>query len=121
MELDEYQKKAMTTCVPSSENACYMLFGLTEEVGELCGKVSKAIRKEWVSVENNHIQRIIGDSGTIDEFREQIKAEAGDVLWMLAGLCQQFGWSLEEVAQYNLDKLASRQKRGVIIGNGDNR
>ena len=31
------------------------------------------------------------------------------------------GWDLEDVAQGNLDKLASRQQRGVIDGNGDNR
>jgi hypothetical protein len=31
------------------------------------------------------------------------------------------GWDLEDVAQGNLDKLASRKQRGVIDGNGDNR
>jgi hypothetical protein len=31
------------------------------------------------------------------------------------------GWSLEDVAQMNLDKLASRKERNVIDGNGDNR
>lgn len=30
-------------------------------------------------------------------------------------------WTLEDVAQANLDKLASRQQRGVIDGNGDHR
>ena len=32
-----------------------------------------------------------------------------------------FGFTLEEVMQQNLDKLASRRERGVIDGNGDNR
>nr|CAI9751227.1 hypothetical protein WMHIBSEC_WMHIBSEC_CDS_0051 [Caudoviricetes sp.]CAI9751786.1 hypothetical protein AZFZUZMX_AZFZUZMX_CDS_0051 [Caudoviricetes sp.] len=31
------------------------------------------------------------------------------------------GWKLEDVAKLNLEKLASRQQRGVIDGNGDNR
>lgn len=31
------------------------------------------------------------------------------------------GWNLEDVAQGNLDKLASRKARGVIDGSGDNR
>ena len=38
-----------------------------------------------------------------------------------AGLCRVMGWTLEEVCQANLDKLASRKGRGVIDGNGDNR
>jgi hypothetical protein len=31
------------------------------------------------------------------------------------------GWSLEEVAEQNLKKLASRKSRNVIDGNGDKR
>jgi hypothetical protein len=31
------------------------------------------------------------------------------------------GWSLEDVAKSNLEKLASRKQRGVIDGEGDNR
>jgi hypothetical protein len=29
------------------------------------------------------------------------------------------GWSLEEVAQQNLEKLAARKQAGTIDGNGD--
>lgn len=47
--------------------------------------------------------------------------EAGDILWQLAGLCDTFGWTLEQVAEANLTKLASRKERGVIDGNGDYR
>ena len=37
MELNEYQKKAMTTCMESSNNPLYMLFMLGEEVGNTQG------------------------------------------------------------------------------------
>lgn len=50
-----------------------------------------------------------------------MQLEAGDILWQLAGLCSVMGWDLEQIALMNLEKLASRQKRGVIDGNGDNR
>ena len=55
------------------------------------------------------------------EWDEELKKEAGDILWQLSGLCEVMGWSLEEVAQQNLDKLASRKQRNVIDGSGDNR
>ena len=56
-----------------------------------------------------------------EELNAEPKKEAGDILWQLSGLCHVMGWELEDVAQGNLDKLASRQERGVIDGNGDNR
>ena len=35
MELNEYQKQAMTTCTESSRNFSYMMLNLVGEVGEL--------------------------------------------------------------------------------------
>ena len=45
MQLNEYQEKAMQTCMPSCDNVSYMLLNLQAEVGELSGKIAKAIRK----------------------------------------------------------------------------
>lgn len=130
MELNEYQKQAMTTCTESSKNPLYMLFNLQGEVGELSGKIAKLIRKDKVSF--NIGVELINDGGgikrhsttnyaaTADEMAD-LRKEAGDVLWQLSGLCTVMGWSLAEVAQENLDKLASRKERGVIVGDGDNR
>ena len=42
-----------------------------------------------------------------------------DILWQLAGLCKTFGWTLEDVAQGNLDKLAARKAEGTIISHTD--
>ncbi len=56
-----------------------------------------------------------------EELLQHLKLEAGDILWQLSGLCSTFGWSLQDIAQMNLDKLASRQQRGKIIGDGDDR
>ena len=113
MTLEEYQKQAMTTCMASSENFSYMFLNLVGEVGEFASKVAKAIRKEQVSVEYNHI-------GGMSQ-NEELQKEAGDILWQLSGLCTVMGWNLEDIAQQNLDKLASRQQRNVIDGSGDNR
>jgi NTP pyrophosphatase (non-canonical NTP hydrolase) len=47
--------------------------------------------------------------------------ELGDVLWYCAGLAEELGYTLQEIAQMNILKLQSRQRRGVIQGNGDER
>jgi NTP pyrophosphatase (non-canonical NTP hydrolase) len=120
LTLNQYQERAMTTCMGTSDNMCYMLMGLCEEVGELQGKFSKAVRKGLL--EANHHNQFVpteGNRGKLDELREAIKAEAGDVAWMFAGFCKVMGWSLEEVCQGNLDKLAARKAIGTIDGNGD--
>lgn len=52
---------------------------------------------------------------------EELMYEVGDIMWFCAGLARQFGWSLENVCWANLNKLSSRQERGVIEGDGDNR
>lgn len=45
MTLNEYQQKAMSTCMESCENDAYMLLNLVAEVGEYAGKMAKLIRK----------------------------------------------------------------------------
>lgn len=128
MELGEYQNRAMTTCTESSNNFSYMMLNLVGEVGEFSSKVAKAIRKREIEIGGEDAQ--FGDSPNIhyytenaDEFaiEQELMKEAGDVLWQLSGLCSVMGWDLEEIAQMNLDKLASRKERNVIVGDGDNR
>ena len=130
MELNKYQEQAMTTCMPSSENFSYMFFNLVGEVGEFASKVAKAIRKEQCSIglEPHIAEQFDCDGDTAndlwqfcgeEERLEELKKEAGDVLWQLSGLCTVMGWSLEDVAQTNLDKLAARKAVGTIDGNGD--
>ena len=121
MTLNEYQEKAMTTCMPSSENFSYMFLNLVGEVGEFASKVAKHIRKGHYSIMDSNI----ANGNNIDDLQDcesalnELKKEAGDVLWQLSGLCTIMGWSLEDVAQMNLDKLSARKEAGTIDGNGD--
>lgn len=129
MDLNEYQKKAMTTCLPTCNNLVYMGFNLAGELGELLGKLAKAVRKDKLSF----YQAVNGDDQPITNYNldewynlsqeefDEIRKEAGDCLWQIAGVCHVLGFKLNDVAQDNLDKLASRKERGVIDGNGDNR
>lgn len=121
MTLNEYQKKAMTTCMETSANPLYMLFMLGEEIGELQGKFSKAIRKGWITFYENKIKvnRLTVEEDEFNEWLDLVKKEVGDCLWGIAGITSQMDWSLEDVGVGNLDKLAARKAVGTIDGNGD--
>ena len=109
MELNEYQKKALTTVVYNQKyKIMYPALGLGEEAGEVMGKV-----KKWLRGDDG------ADGAMSAERKEALKAELGDVLWYLAVLANDLGLRLEEVAQSNVDKLQSRKERGTIKGDGD--
>lgn len=109
MNLSDYQHLSRRTAqYPSIGHAViYPALGLTNEAGEVAGKIKKIFRDK---------AGVIGEAD-----REALKAELGDVLWYLAQVCTELDLSLEDVAQHNLDKLASRQARGAIGGEGDER
>ena len=122
MELNEYQNKAMATCLPTCDNVSYMLMNLVGEVGELASKIAKDIRKGNVVI-GGSVNNLIPEMPVDKWFdrQEEYKKEAGDILWQLAGFCHTMGWTLEEVGKQNLEKLADRKRRDKIDGDGDNR
>ncbi len=103
MTFNQYQDRAIKTAVPKAKNVTYMVLGLANEAGEVAGKLKKILR---------------GDSG---ELKHALLDELGDVLWYVAGVATQFGIDLEVIAQRNIEKLESRQQRGKIQGDGDER
>lgn len=108
MTLDEYQKHALETAIyPENRRIIYPTLGLTGEAGEVADKVKKVIRD--------------GGEEFTPEKRLEIMKEIGDVLWYCATLSHDLGYSLDEVAQANVDKLRSRMERHRIEGSGDNR
>lgn len=127
MEIFEYQNRAMATCMPSCDNISYMLLNLVSEVGELAGKIAKPIRKEEMMIVKNHLFAVENwvmqpmESGNESDTKTELEKELGDILWQVAGIASVMGWNLEDVARLNLEKLADRQKRNVIAGDGDNR
>lgn len=109
LTFEEYQKAISTTAIYPNvgNNYIYPLLGLCGETGEIAEKFKKLIR------DNN---------GEItDEFKASIKKEMGDVLWYQNALAKELGFSLNDVAQTNIDKLLSRKKKGTLQGSGDDR
>lgn len=122
--MNGYQEAAMRTCMRTCDNFSYMMLNLVGEVGELASKVAKDIRRGGVEIGSTRLENDIIPRMPQDEWwdrQDEYMAEAGDILWQLSGLCKVMGWSLEDVARANLEKLASRKQRGVIDGEGDNR
>ena len=113
MNLNEYQMAAKVSDRFTEVNNLMSpgmmekVLGLTGEAGEVADKVKKVIRD---------------DEGKIsEEKKEQIAKELGDVLWYVASIARYLGYSLEDVAKMNIEKLQSRMERGVLSGSGDDR
>ena len=103
MNFNEYQDKA--EAFASYDNVFYPYASLMVETAELVDIFVKPLLR--------------GDVKTI--VREDVIAEAGDVLWNLAVLLKKNNIELEEVAIYNIEKLTGRLERGTIRGDGDKR
>ena len=121
LTLNEYQEKAMVTCLPSCRNEVYAINGLQAEVGEIADKVAKWVRKGICRIDNNHLVWNTSDEALVAEYRKELALEVGDVKWFVSLLSLLLGYTENEIGQMNLDKLRDRASRNVIIGNGDNR
>ena len=108
MELSEYQRLSRRTAeYPRGAWLAYPALGLAGEAGEVAEHAKKAIRD---------------DDGSVSETRRAaISKELGDVLWYVAQIATELDLELDQIAQENLDKLLSRQRRGVLSGSGDER
>lgn len=116
MDLDYYQKSALLTLMKGNE--AHLTYGLAAEVGEILSLMQKAYRSDpryWTDEPN----LFFGDYTPL--FKEKIFAELGDVLWYLACLANYHGFSLNSIAEHNLDKLGKRKQENKIQGDGDNR
>ena len=109
MEFADYQEKARGTAAYPviGHGVIYPTLGLTNEAGEVSGKIKKIFRDKE------------GEIGDAD--RAALAAELGDVLWYLAQVATELGLSLDEIATKNIAKLQDRRARGKIRGDGDDR
>lgn len=117
----EFQEKAHGFA-SYGENPMYPALGLAEEAGEVCGKIAKFIRKhEGIDPFTTLKEFRHALEEPNDKFVDDMVKELGDVLWMTAELASVIGVSLDEIMARNIDKLEDRRRRGVIVGDGDNR
>ena len=107
--MNYYQKEAVKTAIyPYKYKVTYPALGLAGEAGEIANKVKKFIRDGY-------------DVEQFEQKKIELAAEIGDVLWYCAALSRDIGFDLQHVAQYNINKLQDRARRGKIGGDGDER
>lgn len=110
MTFDEYQKQALTTLISHPDplmDKTIMVLGIAGESSEIAEKWKKLVAYREGKI-------------TEEDVRE-ISKEIGDVLWYLSVFASLLNVSLDDIAQANAAKLASRKSRGVQKGSGDNR
>ena len=106
--LDEFQRFAVETDrsgLKGERRLQFLLLGLFGEVGSLLSELKKKQR----------------DRNSYFAYERSAQEETGDVLWYLAQVATEAGFTLKDAAQANLDKLADRNARGVLQGSGDKR
>ncbi len=109
MEFKKYQEESRKTVIHQdwTHALTYFTLGLNGEAGEVAEKIKKVLRD---------------NEGVVSEEKKvEIEKELGDVLWYLSQITTELGLDLNNVAERNLEKLFSRQKRDKLSGDGDNR
>jgi NTP pyrophosphatase (non-canonical NTP hydrolase) len=101
MNFQEYQQEASATALYPKrlENLEYPTLGLAGEAGEVANIVKK-IQRDHGGVIN-------------DEIRGKLKDELGDVLWYISACADELGLTLDEIAAFNVNKLAKRHNRAA--------
>ena len=92
----EYQLLASRTInkeLTRNEQEMHALHGLVGEVGELHSLYQKMYQGH--ELDKHHAM-----------------SELSDMLWFIAEYCTAMGWNLDDVMQYNIDKLIARYPDG---------
>jgi NTP pyrophosphatase (non-canonical NTP hydrolase) len=98
MEFNEYQRRCADSDRSPGKDWYYGL-GLTGESGEVVELIKKANRTgEWrIPVEGKRLDSML--------------LELGDVLWYIARLGDVYGFTLQQIAEANIEKLRDRMTR----------
>lgn len=108
VDIKEYHEWATSLAIyPEDYKIIYPAMKLAGEAGEASEKAGKVLRDN--------------KGEFTEEKKQEIAKELGDVLWYISNFAEDLGYSLEDVAKLNIEKLSSRKERGKLQGSGDNR
>ena len=115
-DFDQYQEKCASDFAFYNGYLIYPALGLASEAGEVASVVKKLLRDDQMPLDEN-----FNASEIEAEKRMQIAKELGDCLFYIAMIADDIDYTLSEVAEMNIAKLADRKERGQLTGSGDNR
>lgn len=113
MNIKKYEEIALSTLTGNhsygdvSSKLMAQILGLVGESGEVAEKFKKILRDKNGELSEND--------------KNEIAKELGDILWYVTSVSHLIGFSLEDIAKKNNEKLLSRKDRNQIKGVGDNR
>ena len=106
MNINEYQKLAMTTLNPALDKKDILING----VMGLCGESGEAI---------DIVKKYLAQGHELDT--EHLAKELGDIAWYLAETATAIGYDLEDIFQMNIEKLKKRYPNGFKVDDSINR
>jgi NTP pyrophosphatase (non-canonical NTP hydrolase) len=106
-EVDDLVNEASPEAIAKMLKIFYATTGLAGEAGEVANKVKKILRD---------CRGVVSE-----ETRTKLLGELGGVSWYLVALTEELGLKIEDVLEYNYDQIRSRQARGALMGDGDDR
>ena len=100
---NNYQRAARETAVYRGRGTTlglmYAGLGIAGEAGEVADEIKKMYRND----------------GELTPARKlKIKGELGDVLWYVAAICDECGFSMGDIAASNYEKLSDRKQSGDL-------
>ncbi|MDA1867346.1 MULTISPECIES: nucleoside triphosphate pyrophosphohydrolase family protein [Bacillus cereus group] len=116
-ELDQYQEAALRTWNTNHDFGGRVLnaaLGLTGEAGEVADVVKKAIF-------HGHGFDPAHCPGEEEGNTHKIALELGDILYYISIMSHEMGYTLEDIAQMNISKLATRYPDGFSREASQNR
>ena len=103
MTANEYQNFCQSVRIFSADDV-YAVLNLPGEVGELLSLMAKARR-----------------DGRKFDYDQNVKKELGDIMWSVAIIALDHGFTLQDILDANMAKLSKRKDTGTLQGSGDDR
>lgn len=116
-ELNDYQEKALRTWnigeTTKNERLSNVALGLSGEAGEVADAMKKAI------YHGHGFANYVATGKQVS--KSDLAKELGDIMYYLAVGAYELGYTLQEIAEININKLAKRYPEGFSVEASINR